>query len=215
MESDGFVARLGELNAAGPDGFSRRTSTMPTRQITITDGAGQTVYSARTANTPEAADRRVKAGGFRRVSDWTDGICTVERVPIAEQRRKKIIIAASAIAAVVAAVAGCSALAFAGQTKTRPIPTATYVPPFTASGTLTIESLSNNRDLLLECCVPPGSCEVATIGRRDDKRDTRPQTRAAPRKRNQALGIRSTDSSRQRAMTEHRGLHRQVERAGA
>lgn len=41
MESEDYAARLGELNAAGPDGFTRRTSTMPTRQVTITDSAGQ------------------------------------------------------------------------------------------------------------------------------------------------------------------------------
>ena len=147
MESEQYEARLGELNAAGPDGFSRRTSTMPTRPITIRDGAGQIAYSARTADTPEAADRHIKAGGFRRVGDWTDGICTVERVPVVEQRRKKMIIAASSIAVFVAVVAGCSALASSGQTKAIPVPTTTYVPPFTASGTLTVESLSINRDL--------------------------------------------------------------------
>lgn len=149
MESEQFVARLGELNAAGPDGFSRRTSTVPTRQITITDGAGQTAYSARTADTPESADRHIKAGGFRRVSEWSDGVCAVERVPATERRRKKIIIAASSVAVLVAVVAGCSALASAMQTKARPVPTATFVPPFTATGTLTVESSTSiQRDIL-------------------------------------------------------------------
>lgn len=148
MEPELYEARLGELNAAGPDGFSRRTTTLPTRQITIIDGARQTAYSARTADTPEAADGHIKVGGFRRVSDWTDGICTVERVPVAEQRRKRVIIAASSIVALIAVVAGCSAIASSVQKEATPVPVSTYVPPFTASGTLTIESLSINRDLL-------------------------------------------------------------------
>lgn len=146
MELKQLEARLGELNAVGPDGFSRRTTTMPTRQIIITDDAGQTAYSARTADTPEAADRHIKAGGFRRVSDWNDGVCTVERIPATEKKRKKFIIAGSTIAAVVAMAAGCSALASIKQPAPA-TPTSTYVPPFTASGTLTIESLSVNRDL--------------------------------------------------------------------
>lgn len=146
IESGNYVASLGELGAAGPDGFSRRTSSTPTRQLTISDGVDQIAYSARTADTPEAADLHIKAGGFRRVSDWTDGTCEVERIPAAETRRRKLVIAGSSIAAVLAVVAGCSALASAKQ----PAPTATtpaYVPPFTASGTLTVESLSINRDL--------------------------------------------------------------------
>jgi len=146
MESDHFEAILGALGAPGPDGFSRRTSSMPTRQITIKDGEGKTVHSARTADTPEAADGHVKVGGFRRVSDWTDGVCTVERIPAAEMRRKKLIIAGATIAAVVAVAAGCSALTSVKQPAPA-TPTSTYVPPFTASGTLTIESLSVNRDL--------------------------------------------------------------------
>lgn len=144
MESEPYNARLGELNAAGPDGFSGRTSTMPTRQVTITDGAGQTAYSARTADTPQAADRHIKAGGFRRISEWTDGVCSVQRVPASERRQRKIIIAASSIAVLIAVVAGCSALNSAGP-KSTPTP---FVPPFTASGTLTVESpTSIQRDL--------------------------------------------------------------------
>ncbi|SER23086.1 hypothetical protein [Arthrobacter sp. OV608] len=145
MDSEAFIASLGELGAPGPDGFSRRTSSRPTRQITITDGEGQTVYSARTADTPEAADGHVKVGGFRRVTDWSNGVCSVERIPATEKRRKKLIIAASCIGAVIAVAAGCSTLASVKQPA--PSPTATYVPPFTASGSLTIESLSINRDL--------------------------------------------------------------------
>lgn len=147
MESEEYVAKLGELNAAGPDGFSRSTSTIPTRQITITDSKDKVVYSARTADTPEAADRHLRAGGFRRVGDWTDGICAVERIPHTETRRKKRIIAATSIAAALAVVAGCSALASVKQ-PTPKAATPAYVPPFTATGTLTVESLSVNRDLL-------------------------------------------------------------------
>lgn len=144
MDSEQFVARLGELSAAGPDGFSRRTSTAPTRQITITDEAGKVAYTARTADTPEAADRHIKAGGFLRRGEWVDGLCSVDRVPASVRRRKRIIIASS-IGALVAVVAGCGALASMGQPK--PTPVASYVPPFTAKGTLTVESTSIQRDL--------------------------------------------------------------------
>ncbi|MDP9692693.1 UNVERIFIED_ORG: hypothetical protein J2X79_000222 [Arthrobacter globiformis] len=149
MESEHYVARLGALNAAGPDGFSRRTSAMPTREITITDEGGQTAYTARTADTPDAADRHIKAGGFRRVGDWSDGVCSVERVPASEKRRKRIIVAAASVAAFVVVVAGCGALASAGQNKPAPSASAAFVPPFTASGTLTVESTTSiQRDIV-------------------------------------------------------------------
>lgn len=148
LKAENFYARLGAINEPGADGFSRRISDMPTRELTIADGAGRAAFTARTADTPEAADRHIKAGGFRRTGEWVDGVCTVERVPAAETRRKRLIIGTSLFAAFVAIVASCSGLAAAGSTKPSPSAPPSIAPPFTASGTLTVESTSIQRDIV-------------------------------------------------------------------
>lgn len=166
MDETGYTATLGELNAPGPDGFSRQTTATPTRQLSIRDGNGLTVFTARTADTPEAADRHIRSAGFQRTSDWLDGACSVNRIPATTLRRKRILVFGSVVAALIVVIGGCSALNAARQSKPTPTATSTYVPPFTASGTLTIESttsikrnLHNVYDRSNDNCSPMGGYE--------------------------------------------------------
>lgn len=151
-----YTARLGKLNAASADGFTHTTTSTPTRPITVSDGSGKVLYSARTADTPKAADNHLRHAGFRRVGDWTDGVSTVEPIPVGERRRKRLIAAAVAVGLLVAGVASWNSIrassedaaaAKASASASAAVAAAAASVPFTAKGTIVVRSTSIQRDM--------------------------------------------------------------------
>ncbi|WP_430298004.1 hypothetical protein [Sinomonas sp. B1-1] len=147
---------MGELNAASPDGFTHTTTSTPTRPIIVSDGSGKTLYSARTADTPKAADNHVRHAGFRRTGDWVNGAAKVEPIPAAEKRRRRLITAAVVVGLLVASAAGCNALrvssevaeaARASASASAAAAAAAASVPFTAKGTILVRSTSIQRDI--------------------------------------------------------------------
>lgn len=97
-----LTAVLGDLGAPDSSGFTGE-STLPTRQITVTDASGAIVYSKRTNDTAKAADSHIRNIKYRRSGEWVDGVATVEPIPAAvtnKKRMKAALITAAAVALV-------------------------------------------------------------------------------------------------------------------
>lgn len=70
------MAMLGDLGAAGNDGFGAAPET---REIRVFDAGGNVVYTQRTLDTAKAADSHLSAAGYVRTGEWMDGSAPVKR----------------------------------------------------------------------------------------------------------------------------------------
>lgn len=106
-------AVLGESGQRNAQGFSNVTAvTLTSRPITITDSAGNVVYTKQTEDTQTAADNHIRNAGYRRVGPWLDGVATVELVPLGA-KLKKPLIALGVLALLIAGVSTFVARSYA------------------------------------------------------------------------------------------------------
>lgn len=105
--SQPLTAVLGEPGARDAQGFTNSSAyTMTTgviRPISITDVTGAVVYKKQTADNPKAADNHIRNAGYRRVGEWSNGVATVELIPLGA-KLKKPLIALGILALVIAGV---------------------------------------------------------------------------------------------------------------
>lgn len=91
LDQPPLTAKLGEPGQRDSQGFGAVDSS-GTRPITVRNATGDVVYQKQTADNQKSADSHIGVAGYRRTGEWTDGVVSVEQIPVRAKFRKALIV---------------------------------------------------------------------------------------------------------------------------